>query len=224
VFRAGRRHGRGRSWKRRVAAVLGGCVFAVALLGWIGTPAAQALEGVSYSEEELAFVRLLNEYRMSKGLEALAISDTISQSCDRHNSDMAKYGFFDHSTVASDWFAKGSNPSERMIQCGYDYKTVMGENLAGGCSTAAQALEGWKNSPTHRAIMLRDDLKVMGVSLVYVSDSEWGYYWTTEFGGYLEATADISTTSTSLDSLAGATGFRIADRGLWRLFLLELRI
>jgi uncharacterized protein YkwD len=225
VFRLDRRRGGGISSKTRLAAVVVGCIVALAALGWLGTPAAQALEGVSYSEEELAFVRLLNEYRADNGLGALFISDTISQSCDRHNSDMAKYGFFDHYTVESDWFAKGSTPPERMILCGYDYKTVMGENLAGGCSTAAQALEGWQNSPTHRAIMLRDDLKVMGVSLVYVSGSEWGYYWTTEFGGYFDSTADITTsTSTSLNSPTAVTGARLADRDLWKRLLFDIRI
>jgi len=209
----------------RLAAVFVGCLLALAALGWLGTPVAQALEGVSYSEEELAFVRLLNEYRAGNGLGSLVISDAISQSCDRHNSDMAKYGFFDHYTAESDWFAKGSTPSERMILCGYDYKTVMGENLAGGCSTAGQALEGWQNSPTHRAIMLRDDLKVIGVSLVYVSGSEWGYYWTTEFGGYVDSTADITTTtSPSLKSLAEVPSARLADRDLWRRLLLDIRI
>src|SRR5512139_2408888 len=148
MFRLDRRQRRHARSRTRLAAFVVGSVLAVAVSGWIGTSAAQALEGVSYSEEELAFVRLLNEYRAGNGLGPLAISNTISQSCDRHNSDMAKYGFFDHYTVRSDWFAKGSTPSERMILCGYDYETVMGENLAGGCSTAGQALEGWQNSPT----------------------------------------------------------------------------
>jgi len=224
VLRERRQGARGSS-RTRLAAAFVGCILALTALGWLGTPAAQALEGVSYSEEELAFVRLLNDYRAGNGLGALVISDTISQSCDRHNSDMAKYGFFDHYTVKSDWFAKGSTPPERMILCGYDYKTVMGENLAGGCSTAAQALEGWENSPTHRAIMLRDDLKVIGVSLVYLSGSEWGYYWTTEFGGYVDSTADITTTTTpSLNSPAEVTSARLADRGLWRRLLLDIRI
>lgn len=220
-----RRRGARRSSRTRLAAALVGCLLAVVAICWLGTPAAQALEGVSYSEEELAFVRLLNEYRAGNGLGALVISDIISQSCDRHNSDMAKYGFFDHYTVESDWFAKGSTPPERMILCGYDYRTVMGENLAGGCSTAAQALEGWQDSPTHRAIMLRDDLRVIGVSLLYVSGSEWGYYWTTEFGGYVDSTADITTTTnTNVTPPAEVTSARLAERGLWRRLLIDIRI
>ena len=105
-----------------VAAIL---VFAV-LFGTVLTPGDQA--AVSYSDQEIAFVNLLNNYRVANGLSPLLVSDMISEACDRHNSDMAKYKFFGHYSVKSDWFATNASPWDRMAASGYTYNTSKGEN------------------------------------------------------------------------------------------------
>ena len=159
------------------------CVFA---LGGAFVPAAQA---VSYSAEEIAFVQLINEYRAGKGLGALQVSDMLSEGADRHNSDMAKYGFFSHYSEASDYFSPGAAPWDRMAASGYGFNTAMGENIAAGYATAAAVLAGWKTSSGHNAVMLNGDFKVIGVSLTYASGTKYGFYWTTDFGGYVDSTA-----------------------------------
>ncbi|MCE5254871.1 MAG: CAP domain-containing protein [Actinomycetia bacterium] len=155
----------------------------------LGVAFASPAQAVGYSAEEVAFVELINDYRASHGLDPLLVSDVISEACDRHSSDMGKYGFFDHYTVASDWFASGSSPWDRMAACGYDFNTYMGENIAAGYGTADAVFAGWKNSSGHNANMLNSSYEVVGVSLVYVSGSDYGYYWTTDFGGYVDSTA-----------------------------------
>jgi uncharacterized protein YkwD len=170
---------------------------------------------VEYSAVELEFVQLLNDYRASKGLEPLMISDVLTVACDRHSSDMATYDFMNHYTgyyrtsgdkdrplegTHSDYFETGTDPAERMIACGYDFDTAMGENLAGGYETAEQALKGFKASKTHNANLLNADFKVIGIALVYDSDSEYGYYLTTDFGGYTDPTAHtLASVVASLD-------------------------
>jgi uncharacterized protein YkwD len=147
-------------------------------------------QAVSYSSEEVAFVQLLNDYRVSQGLQPLLVSDMISEASDRHSSDMGKYSFFDHYTTGgSDWFAVGASPWDRMTASGYNFNTYKGENIAAGYGTAAAVFEGWKNSPGHDANMLGAKFTVIGVSLVYVAGSPYGYYWTTDFGGYVDSTA-----------------------------------
>jgi uncharacterized protein YkwD len=185
---------------RLPALLLAGLVLLALLVSAVVAPPAQA--GVSYSSEEIAFVQLLNEYRISNGLQPLLVSDMISEACDRHNSDMGKYRFFDHYTQGSDWFAVGASPWDRMAASGYNYNTYKGENIAAGYSTAASVFQGWKNSPGHNANMLGANYQVLGVSLVYVSGSPYGSYWTTDFGGYVDPTAHSvgspsSTTTTS---------------------------
>ncbi|MBN1631150.1 MAG: S-layer homology domain-containing protein [Thermoleophilia bacterium] len=179
------------------------CLF---VFGGALAPAAQAL---GYSAEEVAFVQLINEYRASKGLGALLVSDLLSEAADRHNSDMAKYGFFSHYTQQSDWFPANAAPWDRMAACGYGFNTNMGENIAAGYATAATVMAGWKSSPGHNASMLGADYKVMGVSLVYASGTKYGFYWTTDFGGHVDSTAHslgeaLVTTTTALPTTTTA--------------------
>lgn len=164
---------------------------------------------VDYSADELEFVRLLNEYRQSKGLEPLLLSDTLTVACDLHTADMIDYDFLNHFTGCyrassgrdvplegkrSKYFATGTDPGERMKACGYDYDTRLGENLAAGQPTAEQALEAFQASATHNANLLSENYKVIGIALLYDESSDWGYYWTTDFGGYVDSTAHAATT------------------------------
>jgi uncharacterized protein YkwD len=176
-----------KTWAKIVGLVFAVLMAVAFILG--GLFASPARAAASYSTDEIAFVQLLNDYRVSNGLQPLLVSDAISEACDRHNSDMGKYGFFDHYTVSSDWFAAGASPWDRMAASGYDYNTYKGENIAAGYSTAAAVFEGWRNSPGHNANMLNGTFSVIGVSVVYVGGSPYGFYWTTDFGGYVDSTS-----------------------------------
>ena len=141
----------------------------------------------TYSSEELSFLQLINQYRQSNGLGTLLLSDTISDASTKHSSDMAKYDFFAHDTVQSDYFPAGSTPWDRMRICGYDYNTAMGENIAAGYANAQAVFTGWKNSPGHNANMLNASYRVIGIGLV--TGGSYGEYWTTDFGGYVDPSA-----------------------------------
>jgi len=182
----------------RVGLFLGAVIILSLVLSVLVAPAAKA---VSYSSEEIAFAQLINNYRVSKGLQPLLVSDRLSEAGDRHSSDMGKYRFFDHYTTGgSDWFAIGSSPWDRMAVSGYSYNTSKGENIAAGYATAAAVFTGWKNSAGHNANMLSANFKVLGISLVTVSGSLYATYWTTDFGGYVDPGAHSiggSTTTTA---------------------------
>ncbi len=98
---------------------------------------------VSYSSEELEFVRLINDYRASYDLEPLMVSDLCSDAAEKHSSDMGKYGFFSHTTRASDFFKAGSDAGDRLVMCGYHFDS-WGECIAAGHSTAAGVLKAWQ--------------------------------------------------------------------------------
>jgi hypothetical protein len=178
------------------------------LLGFVFTGGAQA--AVSYGEQELAFITLLNNYRASNGLQPLLLSDMIAEACDRHNSDMGKYKFFSHYSVASDWFAKDAAPWDRMAKSGYTFSTNKGENIAAGQSTATEVFNAWKASSGHNANMLNSTYKVIGVSLVIVPGAPYTYYWTTDFGGYVDSTAHAPNQSAQ----PGATCYQQTDSRL----------
>jgi hypothetical protein len=173
---------------------------------------------VTYDPEEIAFAQLLNNYRVSAGLEPLLVSDELSESGDRHDSDMAKYDFFDHFTVASDWFAPGASPWDRMAASGYSYDTWKGENLAAGLAyvTAQGVFQGWRSSPGHNADMLNPHFKVVGVSRLCEAGSDYGCYWTTDFGGEVDPTAH------ALGPMEGAPAGTFADVGSGTLYADEI--
>jgi uncharacterized protein YkwD len=166
--------------------VIAVAVFATVLLS---APSEATGTPVDYSAEEIRLVELLNEYRAGHGLNPLLITDSITRACDRHSSDMAEYRFVDHFTAGSSWFETGAAPWDRMAATGYSYKVLTGENLAAGYQSAAAVMEGWKDSPTHNAVMLDPDFNVIGVALVHVEESPYGYYWTADFGSYVDSTA-----------------------------------
>lgn len=162
----------------------------------------------TYADEEVAFLRLINECREDNGVGPLLLSDMLSVAAVRHNSDMAGYGFFGHNTVASDYFPCGSTPFDRMSLCGYDYATDKGENIAAGYQTAAAVLDAWLSSDAHRRELLRSCYKVIGISRFYRADSKYGYYWTVDLGGYVDPTAQdgmATTTSTTVTTIPTST-------------------
>jgi uncharacterized protein YkwD len=195
---------RTRPWWRALS-VLGAlalvAVFFAVVVFAAPTPAQAA---VSYSAEELAFLDLINQYRQDNGLDTLLLSDVMSDAGDKHASDMGNYRFFDHTTRGSDYFAVGSSPWDRLAACGYDYNTLMGENIAAGFASAQLVFQGWKDSPGHDANMRNPDFRVIGVSLRSVPGSPYGSYWVTDFGGAVDPSAHepegpaATTTTTAL--------------------------
>lgn len=213
---------------RMLGLSIAGLLVCAVLLGSVFAGGAQAAR--AYNSQEIAFVNSLNQYRAANGLQPLQISDAISEACYRHNSDMAKYKFFSHYTVKSDWFAVNATPWDRMAKSGYSYSTSKGENIAAGQSTAALAMEAWKNSAGHNANMLNSAYKVIGISFHQLAGSPYTYYWTTDFGGYVDPTAHSvgSAPSTPPPSPPPAqspgttriqqTDSRIAYSGTWYTF------
>jgi len=167
------------------------------LVYMVNTPDEVVLSTQNYSTKELEFVKLINEYRVANGASELAISDMLSEAADRHSSDMAKFAFFSHTTEQSDFFAPGATPWERMYTSGYTYNTYKGENIAAGQATAQIVFDAWKNSPGHNTNMLNHNYKAIGIGLVYVEESDYKFYWTTDFGGVIDYTASGTTTTTS---------------------------
>lgn len=143
----------------------------------------------AYDDEELEFLGLINDYREENGLRPVILSDTLTVAAERHSKDMAEYGFFAHNTAQSSYYQAGAEPWDRMEAEGYDHNTPKGENLAVGYATAAEAMQAWKTSPSHNAAMLDGNYRVMGVARINDPDSVHGWYWTTDFGGYVDASA-----------------------------------
>lgn len=116
---------------------------------------------------EQAVFDLINTYRTQNGLAPLKVSPSLSRAAAWMVSDMVQNSYFDH------YDHLGRSPFQRVVDCGYG-SSGAGEILAmsGSGSTAVQM---WKGSPGHNAIMLGANWKVMGVGHA-------GSYWAVDFG------------------------------------------
>ena len=106
-----------------------------------------------------------------------------------------------------------------MAASGYSYNTNKGENIAAGQSTAALVMGAWKASPGHDANMLSAAYKVIGVSFYTLSGSPYTYYWTTDFGGYVDPTAHaVGSTPSSTTTRYQQNDSHFVYSGTWYAF------
>jgi uncharacterized protein YkwD len=153
----------------------------------------RSAEALSLTEgldaEELAFFRKINEYRASNGLSPLQVSVALTKAADFHSVDMAMKNYFSHTS------ADGTTFSTR-IKRYYNYNTYYAENIAAGNDTAAATFEQWRTSSGHNANMLSANYKVIGIARAYSATSTYRWYWTTDFGGYVDEVMTEGTTPT----------------------------
>ena len=158
--------------------------------------------------EERAFLRLLNDYRAELGLSRLVMSETLNRAAAWKSQHMASNGYFSH-----DDMGLGRPFRDRLRDCGYDYNTWMGENIAAGKGTAAETFAQWRESAGHNALMLNPDFNAIGIGRAYDDATPYGWYWTAEFGGVVDAApppASRPTANGDVDCTGGATSLDAA--------------
>ena len=160
--------------------------------------------------EELAFLTLLNDYRAERGLSRLAMTETLNKAAAWKSQHMASNGYFAHDDIGLD-----RTFMDRLRDCGYDFNTWMGENIAAGNETAAATFAQWRESTSHISSLLNPDFNAVGIGRAYDEDTTFGWYWTAEFGGVVDAApthppAGPPVTSGDVDCTGGATSIDAA--------------
>src|SRR5207247_4425758 len=80
------------------------------------------------------------------------------------------------------------SPTQRMPDAGYPaFATWTGEDLAAGYTSTADVLAGWIGSPAHYAVLVNPEYHAIGIGRGYASGSVYGWYWTADFGGVVDA-------------------------------------
>lgn len=123
------------------------------------------------SAYELEVVRLINEIRAQYGLGQLTVNTELSRVARIKSQDMHDKGYFSHTSPTY------GSPFDMMKQFGIRYRTA-GENIAMGYRSPQSVVNGWMNSPGHRANILNGSFKQIGMGYV-----ESGNYWTQMFIG-----------------------------------------
>ena len=120
---------------------------------------------------EQEVIRLVNVERAKAGLKALTEDWELSRVARYKSQDMHDLRYFSHTSPTY------GSPFEMMKAFGIRYRTA-GENIAMGYRTPAAVVQGWMNSPGHRANILNASYTKIGVG--YVAS---GNYWTQHFIG-----------------------------------------
>lgn len=105
-----------------------------------------------------------------------------------HSYDLAMTNTFSHDGSGTEYDVAGYNRgkqsyfTERIDDHGYSDYNIVGENIAGGFDTLTKAIEGWINSPDHCKNLMNNDFDEMGIAIVVNNNSQFGIYWTQDFG------------------------------------------
>ncbi|GEM_PF-3259446 len=162
---------------RKIAIVITGFV-SVALTG-CGASSGQSNESAPSCTEQSTFFdevfRLTNTERQKVGLMPLTLSLELIQAAQAHAVDMASNDYFSHTGL------NGSTPGTRTAAFQYG-SSFVGENIAAGYSTPTDVVQGWMDSPGHRANILNMDYTEIGLGFFNNPSAEFGNYWVQVFG------------------------------------------
>lgn len=186
--------------------------------------------------QELEFLTLINNFRAENGVGPLQLSVTLQSASEWMSTDMATNNYVSHTD------SLGRSTQARLAAFGYTY-SPWGENIAAGDEDAQTAFNDFVSACDpdvsgnctyeHRAIMLGGGFVAIGIARAYSATSAYGWYWTTDFGGYLDqvlspnppsapvissfvaspATLSLGQTATLSWSVNGATSISI-DNGI----------
>ena len=112
--------------------------------------------------------RWSKRYRRNNGLGAVSLDPQLMRMAESHAQTMASRDRLDHNV--------GGAFRQRVERSGYDAKTAV-ENISAGYHTLAEAFSGWRDSPPHRANMLKDGVTKMGIAAVYAPKSKYRVFW-----------------------------------------------
>jgi uncharacterized protein YkwD len=150
--------------------------------------------GPSLSAQEQGVLDAINQIRAQRAASsgtpcpALSVSPQLQQAAQVHSDDMARRNFFSHTNP------DGIGPFERVAATGYEGSRVA-ENIAAGYPSIEAVVQGWMESPGHRANILNCTLTETGIGYVFQGDDRndvrtsasiqsgpFFFYWTQTFG------------------------------------------
>ncbi|KUN19967.1 stress protein [Streptomyces antibioticus] len=114
-----------------------------------------------------------NRERTRHGLPPLTVDPHLTAAAQAHSTDMIARAFYSHTSP------DGSRPWDRAAAAGANRRSI-GENIACGQRSPAEVVEGWMNSPGHRANILKPDFTHIGIG--FAGGGSAGTYWTQLFG------------------------------------------
>lgn len=129
------------------------------------TSTEQVVTSYTYNDSELEMMQLINNYRLSIGLNALEKINHISNKCEEHNKYMIANNVVNH----NDFVLRSDNIMKLL-----GAKNV-GENVAYNYKTSEAAFKAWLESPGHKE-NIEGNYTHFGISITTDSRSGKKYY------------------------------------------------
>lgn len=119
-------------------------------------------------------IDLINQARQDVGLRPLRENAQLTAAAQGHSDDMACNNIFSHTG------SNGSSIQDRIVAAGYGASN-WGEIIYAGGS-AQTAFDWWMSDPAHHDIIVDPNMRDVGAAYTYVEGSEYGGYFTVDFG------------------------------------------
>jgi uncharacterized protein YkwD len=111
---------------------------------------------------------MISGYRQNNGLTAVSVDPQLSRLAQAQAEAMAKRNKLDHDVIGP--------LGKRVKSSGFDAAIAV-ENISAGYHTLAEAFSGWRDSPPHRANMLKGGATRIGIAAVYAPGSKYKVFW-----------------------------------------------
>ena len=116
-----------------------------------------------------AAASMISLYRQNNGLGSVAIDPDLMKLAEAQSQAMASHNKLDHDVKAP--------LAQRLNASGYP-ATLAVENVSAGYHTLAEAFSGWRDSPPHRANMLKSGVTKLGIAASYAPNTKYKVFWT----------------------------------------------
>src|SRR3954452_9266902 len=116
-----------------------------------------------------AAASMISQYRQNNALGSVEIDAELMKLAQAQSLAMASQNKLDHDVRAP--------LAKRLTASGYP-ATVAVENVSAGYHTLAEAFSGWRDSPPHRANMLKNSVTKLGIASSYAPNTKYKVFWT----------------------------------------------
>jgi uncharacterized protein YkwD len=115
-----------------------------------------------------AAASMISGYRGNNGLGPVSVDPELMRMASEQAHAMAAHDKMDHDI---------GRPFQERIRASSFRTAVAVENISAGYHTLAEAFSGWRDSPPHRANMLKSGVTRMGIAAVYAPQSKYKVFW-----------------------------------------------
>ena len=129
----------------------------------------QDLAQADATVDSAAAASMISGYRSNNGLGPVVVDAELMRLAGEQARAMAARDKMDNDV--------GRPFHERMRKAGLGGGVAV-ENVGAGYHTLAEAFSGWRDSPPHRANMLKPGVTRMGIAAVYAPNSKYKVFWT----------------------------------------------